>query len=57
MMLCVLFERGGPSDFENAKVGLESIKYGNPRFDENKYGMETRFLELEEKIKKVGGGK
>jgi tetratricopeptide (TPR) repeat protein len=55
MVLHVLLERGAENDLKLAKVGLENLERVNPSFDDNKYGMKDRFLELKQQINRVVG--
>jgi hypothetical protein len=55
MVLQVLFERGAENDLKLARVGLENLERVNPTFDDNKYGMKDRFLELKKQIHQVMG--
>ena len=55
MVLHVLFERGAESDLKLARVGLENLERVNPTFDDNKYGMRDKFLELKKQINRVMG--
>jgi tetratricopeptide (TPR) repeat protein len=55
MVLQVLFDRGAEADVKLAKVGLENLERGNPNFDENKFGMKDKFLELKKQINQVMG--
>jgi hypothetical protein len=51
----VLFDRGAEADVKLAKVGLENLERGNPMFDDNKFGMKDKFLELKKQINQVMG--
>jgi hypothetical protein len=55
MVLQVLFERGAENDLKLARVGLENLERVNPSFDDNKYGMKDKFLELKNQINRVMG--
>ncbi|MBV8879852.1 MAG: hypothetical protein JO332_07820, partial [Planctomycetaceae bacterium] len=55
MVLQVLFDRGAESDVKLAKVGLENLERTNPTFDDDKYGMKTKFNELKKQINQVMG--
>ena len=55
MVLQVLFDRGAESDVKLAKVGIENLERSNPTFDNNKYGMKDKFLELKKQINAVMG--
>lgn len=58
MVLQVLFDRGAETDLKLAKVGLENLERTNPLFDNNKFGMKDKFLELKKQINQVmGSGK
>lgn len=57
MVLQVLFDRGAEADLKLAKVGLENLERTNPNFDNNKFGMKDKFLELKRQINQVMGGK
>jgi len=58
MVLQVLFDRGAESDLKLAKVGLENLERSNPNFDNGKFKMKDRFLELKKQINQVmGSGK
>jgi tetratricopeptide (TPR) repeat protein len=56
MVLQVLFDRGAEADVKLAKVGLENLERSNPMFDNGKYGMKDKFLELKKQINAVMGG-
>jgi tetratricopeptide (TPR) repeat protein len=55
MVLQVLYERGAEADLKLAKVGLDNLERSNPTFDNNKYGMKDKFLELKKQINQVMG--
>jgi hypothetical protein len=55
MVLQVLFDRGAESDLKLAKVGLENLERSNPLFDNNKFMMKDKFLELKKQINQVMG--
>ena len=55
MVLQVLFDRGAEADIKLALVGIENLERTNPTFDDNKYGLKDRFLELKKQIKQVMG--
>jgi tetratricopeptide (TPR) repeat protein len=58
MVLQVLFDRGAEADVKLAKIGLENLERSNPAFDNNKYKMKDKFLELKKQINQVmGSGK
>ena len=57
MVLLVLFERGAEADLKLAKVGLDNLERSNPVFDNGKYGMKDKFLELKKQINQVLGTK
>src|SRR5204863_907478 len=50
MVLQVLFDRGAEADIKLARVGLENLERSNPNFDNNKYKMKDKFLELKKQI-------
>jgi hypothetical protein len=56
MVLQVLFDRGAEADVKLAKVGIENLERSNPTFDNNKFGMKDKFLELKKQINSVMGG-
>jgi len=56
MVLQVLFDRGAESDVKLAKVGIENLERSNPTFDNGKFGMKDKFLELKKQINSVMGG-
>jgi tetratricopeptide (TPR) repeat protein len=55
MVLQVLFLRGAESDVKLARVGIENLERSNPTFDDNKFGMKDKFLELRKQIRRVLG--
>ncbi|RPH50448.1 MAG: hypothetical protein EHM91_02020 [Planctomycetota bacterium] len=55
MVLQVLYERGAESDLKLAKVGLDNLERSNPTFDNGKFGMKEKFLDLKSKINQVMG--
>jgi hypothetical protein len=55
MVIQALFERGAENDVKTAKVALENLERSNPTFDNGKYGMKEKFLELKNKINQVMG--
>jgi hypothetical protein len=56
MVLQVLFDRGAEADLKLAKVGLENLeRNGDGKFDNGKYGMRDKFLELKKQINQVMG--
>src|SRR6185295_12700706 len=57
MVLQVLYDRGAEADVKLAMVGLENLERTNPTFDDNKFGMKDKFLELKKQLKQVMGGK
>jgi hypothetical protein len=58
MVLQVLFDRGAEADVKLAKVGLENLERNNDgKFDNGKFGMKDKFLELKKQINQVMGGK
>jgi hypothetical protein len=56
MVLQVLFDRGAEADVKLAKVGIENLERSNPTFDNGKFGMKDKFLELKKQINSVMGG-
>jgi tetratricopeptide (TPR) repeat protein len=56
MVLQVLFDRGAEADVKLAKVGIENLERSNPNFDNGKFGMKDKFLELKKQINAVMGG-
>ena len=55
MVLRVLFDRGAESDVKLAQVGLDNLERSDPKFDDNKFGMKEKFLELKKQISQVMG--
>jgi hypothetical protein len=55
MVIQALFERGAENDLKTAKVALDNLERSNPTFDNNKFGMKDRFLELKKQINQVMG--
>src|SRR5579862_1544514 len=55
MVLKVLFDRGAEADVKLAQVGLDNLERSDPKFDDNKYGMKEKFLELKKQISQVMG--
>lgn len=57
MLLAILFERGNPQDITSAKIGLKNLGDNYPGYDEGKFGMKQRFLDLKQKMDAVAGSK
>jgi tetratricopeptide (TPR) repeat protein len=49
------FERGTSDDIRMAKIAMDNLERNSPDFDEGKYGMKERFVELKGQIDKVSG--
>jgi tetratricopeptide (TPR) repeat protein len=57
MLFEVFYLRGKEKDMTAAKLGIESLERNYPNFDENKYGMKDRFIELKRRIGTATGVK
>jgi len=55
MLFEVFFARGKDKDITAAKLGIESLERNYPNFDENKYGLKDRFIELKRRIASATG--
>jgi hypothetical protein len=49
-VLQAVYQRGGDADLKLSKVGLENLERSWPNFDEGRFGMKARFLDLKQKI-------
>jgi tetratricopeptide (TPR) repeat protein len=47
------FERGTSDDIRMAKIAMDNLERNGPDFDEGKYGMKDKFVELKGQINKV----
>jgi hypothetical protein len=50
MILALLVERGEGGDLKLAEIGLENLERSIPDFDQGRFGMKDRFLELKKKL-------
>ncbi|HTF58250.1 MAG TPA: hypothetical protein VK661_13545, partial [Planctomycetota bacterium] len=57
MLFEVFYRRGKDKDIMSAKLGIESLERNYPNFDENKFGMKDRFIELKRLIATASGGR
>ncbi len=56
MVIQVLFDRGAEADLKLAKIGLENLERDSDgKFDNGKFGMKDKFLELKKQINQVMG--